>query len=179
MVRSVLVALAVCIGELVPKFDLIMGLIGGTLTGPLIFILPPLFYSKIIRMEQKHDRDVRQQRSRRILMEYSMNDDDDDDDSSSCSDGDVTEETLIAQYGTFQDRPSERASKTSSDYEMLYRWANAIRIKCSEYFLLFFVILFGLTATFAATYFSVKHVKDLQEFWSPCLHNISYSFIGL
>uniref|UniRef100_A0A1B0GJI0 Putative amino acid transporter n=1 Tax=Lutzomyia longipalpis TaxID=7200 RepID=A0A1B0GJI0_LUTLO len=44
LIRSFLVGLAVIIGELLPRFDMVMGLIGGTLTGPLIFILPPLFF---------------------------------------------------------------------------------------------------------------------------------------
>jgi len=39
--------LAVTIGEAVPRFDLLMGLIGALLTGPLMFLLPPLFYIKI------------------------------------------------------------------------------------------------------------------------------------
>lgn len=39
--------LAVTIGEAVPRFDLLMGLVGALLTGPLMFLLPPLFYVKI------------------------------------------------------------------------------------------------------------------------------------
>lgn len=38
---------AVAVGETVPRFDLLMGLIGALLTGPLMFLLPPLFYIKI------------------------------------------------------------------------------------------------------------------------------------
>lgn len=38
---------AVTIGEAVPRFDLLMGLIGALLTGPLMFLFPPLFYVKI------------------------------------------------------------------------------------------------------------------------------------
>lgn len=38
---------AVVLGEAVPRFDLLMGLIGALLTGPLMFLLPPLFYVKI------------------------------------------------------------------------------------------------------------------------------------
>lgn len=40
----------VVLGEAVPRFDLVMGLIGGSLTGPLMFILPPLFYARLRRM---------------------------------------------------------------------------------------------------------------------------------
>lgn len=44
--RTSVVCLAVAVGESVPRFDVIMALIGGTVTGPLVFILPPLLYSK-------------------------------------------------------------------------------------------------------------------------------------
>lgn len=45
--RSSLVAVMVLLGEAVPRFDLVMGLIGGSLTGPLMFVLPPLFYARL------------------------------------------------------------------------------------------------------------------------------------
>ncbi|KAG8246310.1 hypothetical protein J6590_087234 [Homalodisca vitripennis] len=51
VVRSSLVLLAVLLGETVPRFDLVMGLIGGALTGPLMFILPPLFYARLRAMQ--------------------------------------------------------------------------------------------------------------------------------
>jgi len=47
VLRSCIVMLAVTIGEAVPRFDLLMGLVGALLTGPLMFLLPPLFYVKI------------------------------------------------------------------------------------------------------------------------------------
>lgn len=47
VLRSCIVMLAVTIGEAVPRFDLLMGLVGALLTGPLMFLLPPLFYIKI------------------------------------------------------------------------------------------------------------------------------------
>lgn len=58
IIRSTFVWLAVIIGELVPHFDVVMGLIGGTLTGPLIFILPPLFYTKIVNLEKMYDEEL-------------------------------------------------------------------------------------------------------------------------
>ena len=46
MVRSLIILLAVLVGEFLPRFDLIMGLVGGALSSPLIFFLPPLLYSR-------------------------------------------------------------------------------------------------------------------------------------
>lgn len=40
-------ALAVFLAESVPRFDLVMGLVGSTLTGPLMFIFPPIFFLKL------------------------------------------------------------------------------------------------------------------------------------
>ncbi|KAJ3658856.1 hypothetical protein Zmor_010574 [Zophobas morio] len=54
ILRTTLTFLAVLIAESVPRFDLVMSLIGGTLTGPLIFILPPLFYLKMLLLESRH-----------------------------------------------------------------------------------------------------------------------------
>ena len=44
--RSAMVFLGVAIGESVPRFDIVMSLIGGSLTGPLVFVLPPLMYAR-------------------------------------------------------------------------------------------------------------------------------------
>lgn len=52
ILRSVLVLFLVILGEAVPRFDLIMGLIGGCLTGPLMFILPPILYYKLKQQQQ-------------------------------------------------------------------------------------------------------------------------------
>ncbi|RZF42776.1 hypothetical protein LSTR_LSTR016697 [Laodelphax striatellus] len=43
--------LSLALAEMVPRFDLIMGLIGGTFMGPLMFVLPPLFYARLRAME--------------------------------------------------------------------------------------------------------------------------------
>lgn len=42
--------LAVLLAEMLPRFDLVMGLLGGLFTGPLTFIIPPLLYSKLRSM---------------------------------------------------------------------------------------------------------------------------------
>lgn len=38
--------LAVLAAEMLPRFDLVMGLLGGLFTGPITFIMPPLLYRK-------------------------------------------------------------------------------------------------------------------------------------
>lgn len=36
-----------------PRFDIVMALIGGSLTGPLVFVLPPLMYSKAMALKAR------------------------------------------------------------------------------------------------------------------------------
>ncbi|XP_076223987.1 solute carrier family member mahogany isoform X2 [Nomia melanderi] len=52
-VRSAIIFLGVAVGETVPRFDIVMALIGGSLTGPLVFVLPPLVYSKIMALKKR------------------------------------------------------------------------------------------------------------------------------
>nr|XP_003704137.1 PREDICTED: uncharacterized protein LOC100883108 [Megachile rotundata] len=49
--RSAVVLLGMAVGESVPRFDIVMALVGGSLTGPLVFVLPPLIYSKAIALK--------------------------------------------------------------------------------------------------------------------------------
>nr|CAH7769569.1 unnamed protein product [Callosobruchus chinensis] len=58
ILRTTLTILAIVIAESVPRFDLVMSLIGGTLTGPLVFVLPPLIYMKMLSMQTKYEEDL-------------------------------------------------------------------------------------------------------------------------
>lgn len=53
VIRSAIVLLGVVVGESVPRFDIVMSLIGGTLTGPLLFVLPPIMYAKAKALKQQ------------------------------------------------------------------------------------------------------------------------------
>nr|XP_033326323.1 amino acid transporter AVT1B [Megalopta genalis] len=52
-IRSAIIFLGVAVGESVPRFDIVMALIGGSLTGPLVFVLPPLVYSKMMALKRR------------------------------------------------------------------------------------------------------------------------------
>ncbi|XP_050464212.1 uncharacterized protein LOC126858165 isoform X2 [Cataglyphis hispanica] len=54
--RSAVVLLSVAVGESVSRFDIVMALIGGSLTGSLVFVLPPLIYSRMLVLK---DRSIR------------------------------------------------------------------------------------------------------------------------
>lgn len=141
-----------------------MGVIGGTLTGPLIFILPPLFYSKIVRLEADFDREYLRVRRNRTTL---------DDDS---------EDNMAPSYGTFACRSQQPFGKPIRNglcAKFRQLMLRVLHLLYSDVTLAFAVIVFGIAATVASTYFSAQHVTTLTEFWSPCLHNISYSFRGL
>lgn len=59
IIRSILMILAITLAESVPRFDLVMSMIGTTFTGPIVFILPPLFYLKILRMKTEYEKQLR------------------------------------------------------------------------------------------------------------------------
>ncbi|KAH0954952.1 hypothetical protein HN011_000195 [Eciton burchellii] len=52
VLRSAIVLLSVAVGESVPRFDIIMTLIGGSLTGLFIFLLPPIVYSRVLTIKR-------------------------------------------------------------------------------------------------------------------------------
>lgn len=170
--RSILVALAVLIGELVPRFDLIMGIIGGTLTGPLVFVLPPLFYAKIVRLEAAHDSEIARIRRNRTTL------DDDSEDLVEDAATPMSDERVGGYYGTFGRQQSTRTTSVWSGATCCCCaiWRRMCGLMCSDYLLSLAVVVFGLAATVASTYFSALHVNSMTEFWSPCIHNISYSF---
>lgn len=48
-----MVLLSVAVGESVSRFDIVMTLIGGSLTGSLVFVLPPLIYSRVLILKDR------------------------------------------------------------------------------------------------------------------------------
>lgn len=51
--RSAVVFLSVVVGESVSRFDIVMALIGGSLTGSLVFVLPSLIYNQALALKEK------------------------------------------------------------------------------------------------------------------------------
>ena len=136
---------------IITKFS---GVIGGTLTGPLIFVLPPLFYTKMLQMEKTYDK---------LLLESTttyLND---------------TELLLRpSHYGTLQS--PKRVVLESLSVKILRKMWNFMHSEC---LLSSVVIVFGIAATFTSTFYNLVDIKDLNQFWSPCIRNISLSKILL
>lgn len=60
--------MAVVIAESVPNFDLVMSIIGGTLTSPLIFMLPPLIYVKMLSLQTKHHQNLQESSFTNVIL---------------------------------------------------------------------------------------------------------------
>lgn len=158
--------MAVIIAELVPQFDLVMGIIGGTLTGPLIFILPPLFYCRLIRMERDFD-----ERNERDTINNAVSETNFGDDETILNDHDQQQrqqqqqKPYIDSYGTFTKQPKPIVSRSS--------WLFCF---CNDSLLCICVIIFGIIVTITSTYFNLLTASNFDEFRSPCIQNISLSF---
>lgn len=155
ILRSIIIVLAVTIAELLPQFDLVMGIIGGTLTGPMIFILPPLFYRRLIRMERDFDDRNERQTYNSIVATNS------DDDIFSGRNKQFQSDS----YGTFAKQP-----------KLFETRANWLFCLCNDSLICISVIIFGLIVTFTSTYFNVVTISNFDDFRSPCIQNISLSF---
>ncbi|CAO1431159.1 unnamed protein product [Diamesa serratosioi] len=159
LVRSIVVWFAVLIGEFIPKFDLIMGVVGGTLTGPLIFILPPLFYTKMLQLEKEYYKNLLEIERNQELAEEETND---------------TINLLLrtAHYGTMETIPEQE-----NDHNFIIQsFLKISKLLHSECLLSVVVIIFGLCATFTSTYYNIFDIKSFNQFWSPCIQNISLSY---
>jgi hypothetical protein len=49
----------------------------------------------------------------------------------------------------------------------------------SECLLASVVVIFGIAATFTSTFYNVVDINGLNQFWSPCIRNISLSKVLL
>lgn len=157
ILRSIIVIMAVTIAELVPQFDLVMGIIGGTLTGPMIFILPPLFYRRLIRMERDYDEQIERETFNRLTIADSNDD----------IFNDRNEHHHLDSYGTFG-KQSKRFIPRQEEILLCF---------CNDSVICISVIVFGLIVTITSTYFNLMTVSNnFDDFRSPCIQNISASF---
>ncbi|XP_073982626.1 uncharacterized protein isoform X2 [Rhodnius prolixus] len=70
LLRTAVMMITVLLAEAIPRFDLIMGLIGGALMGQLMFIYPPLMYR---RLRTLYARKFAQMSSLNYKMSYGSN----------------------------------------------------------------------------------------------------------
>lgn len=155
-----------------------MGIIGGTLTGPMIFILPPLFYRRLIRMERDFDEQHERETFNRQLTIATSDDD--------IFNSDREQQQLqrrnnkhnhhysggggiVDSYGTFEKQPNRLMPRQE-----------CLLCFCNDSLICVSVIVFGLIVTITSTYFNVMTISsNFDDFRSPCIQNISASFAEL
>lgn len=189
VLRSSLVAVMVLLGEAVPRFDLVMGLIGGSLTGPLMFVMPPLFYARLRRMSWRARllRPPPWQPYNKPLLEA--------DETSLDKEKEAVRLMLATdRYPVGQQHPdgyqpyhdqtlqsSRRHRSTSPWYRRLLdpdclsleTCLGAGPLSGWEMVLTSLTVFAGATATVAATFFSIRDTLRYATFTPPCLTNVT------
>ncbi|XP_028166560.1 probable sodium-coupled neutral amino acid transporter 6 [Ostrinia furnacalis] len=156
LIRSSIIALAVFLGESVPRFDLVMGLVGSTLTGPLMFIFPPLFFLKLCYMKSN-------------IKEFSAKNNSVND----FSNGVAQNGDYAQNGGSFPlifTNALETTYKTFS-YEVGNKEVEDYTIQWYDVLLAIVVMLMGMAATIVATYSSWSDTITYATFSPPCLVN--------
>lgn len=151
--------MAVVLGEVLPRFDIVMGVIGGTLTGPLIFILPPLFHTRMLKLEKEfNERDPQEGTSKQYPESL----------------GDLEEASLNSSYGAISYEKYKIPKRTALG--ILWRnLVNWMRFLYSDCVLTIIVVGFGLTATFTSTFYSMPSLKEIV-LGGSCINNITKQF---
>lgn len=144
---------------------MVMGLIGGSLTGPLIFILPPLFYTKINQLEDIHDEIIQQIENNydfnNELLEYEMG--------KSKSYGSIPQILIV-------ERQRREYCGGGMCGQFILGIVDFLRFICSDCIISIFVVGFGIGATFVSTYMNLFDLSQIVQ-WSPCLSNQTFNFL--
>jgi hypothetical protein len=74
-------------------------------------------------------------------------------------------------YGTMPLSP-KRGGKNHKIIKISKKVWKLLRSEC---LLSSVVIIFGVAATFTSTLYNIFDIQDLNQFWSPCIRNISLS----
>uniref|UniRef100_A0A182PA47 Amidase domain-containing protein n=1 Tax=Anopheles epiroticus TaxID=199890 RepID=A0A182PA47_9DIPT len=166
IIRSTLVWLGVLIAEILPRFDLVMGIIGGTLTGPLIFILPPLFYQRMLELEKIYSQELKRS--------YSTESSQVSEDPLEDSDIETLGDTRRSWYGSIGSQASSLSMvKVRTTVK---KWIELLGVRCKELCHFMYsdcilagsVIVFGIAATLASTYYNMFDARETQR-WFSCL----------
>lgn len=156
--------MAVFLGESVPRFDLVMGLVGSTLTGPLMFIFPPLFFLRLCYM--KSNKTKYEDLDNLKLIDKSDNQ---NGGQSFQQNGNMSNIPLIFKntfhntYRTFTNSYENVGGDPVDEYD----------IKYYDILLATVVVLLGTVATVVATYSSWSDTISSAKFTPPCLSNIT------
>uniref|UniRef100_A0A1A9ZDT4 Amino acid transporter transmembrane domain-containing protein n=1 Tax=Glossina pallidipes TaxID=7398 RepID=A0A1A9ZDT4_GLOPL len=151
-IRTSVVVFQVVISEFVPSFDALMDIVGGTITGPLVFIMPTLFYRRLVRMEYAHQRTVTEASYGSIALDLNYNPIED-----------LSPQLLL-----------DENLKTQSILRVCWQQAvyTFVRLQC-DLSLSVMILFFGALVTFFATYLNIFELSTLFHNNSPCFGNFT------
>lgn len=155
VIRTTIVALQVVISEFLPNFDALMDIVGGTITGPLVFILPPLLYRRMVQLERCHQR---------IATEAAY--------------GSLP---LDLNYQPVEGPPPHFDGSARRTFAAMLEicWLRTVyafnRLQC-DLSLSMSVLIFGVLATFFSTYLNLFELSELFQNNSPCFGNMTKGF---
>lgn len=135
-----------------------MSLIGGTLTAPLVFILPPIFYLKMLYLKSKHLQNVSLQQANHYMYHSEMD----------------TDIVLIdaCRYSCSRIKYTSKIQLTPNK-TFFMKDKNFWSFVSYEIILLILVVSFGIIATIITTYFNLIDTIQYATFSHPCIYNIS------
>lgn len=133
-----------------------MSLIGGTLTGPLVFILPPLFYLKMKSLEKQHHTILASESFQNIVF-------------SSNSENDITK--YIQERFRYDFRPS---------ISFMEKCERSVFKEHSERLLCTIIMVGSIILTLGTTYTNFTNVLfSHNNLTASCIYNISRELIYL
>ncbi|XP_076662667.1 solute carrier family member mahogany isoform X2 [Andrena cerasifolii] len=189
-IRSAIIFLGVAVGESVPRFDIVMALIGGSLTGPLVFVLPPLIYSKAIALKARsigasapevYSGVPKTEYHRYSYVYYDDLDDEFDEvtenENNGFINGQASEEFLMTRRGhddgpLFLDasRPFNAYRKHAPSTQPVPRSKSCNFRRWNNWFG-YLIVVFGIAITVSSTYINIKNTIRFVQFTPPCIVN--------
>lgn len=153
--------MAVFLAESVPRFDLVMGLVGSTLTGPLMFICPPVFFLKLCYIKSKMVSSSPCNGYHKITKKVNGY-------QNGGTNGDLSKFPLITDglengYKTFSDTSMTTIQYVVEENEYAIKWYDVV--------LALIVMTIGIVATIVATYSSWSNSIAYATFSPPCILN--------
>lgn len=144
-----LTILAILLAESVPRFDLVMSIIGGSLTGPIVFVLPPMLYVKMLSLKREHEK--------RVKMEAIIN-------IELTSDS----ETLLSEI------TPNVGYADSAKFCFVKQCISCVKSSRTQRILCFLTATFGICSLILTTYVNVINTVQYANFSQPCIYNLSF-----
>ncbi|KAK9498655.1 hypothetical protein O3M35_003236 [Rhynocoris fuscipes] len=178
VLRTLVVLIAVTLAEAIPRFDLIMGLLGGSLMGQLMFIYPPLMYN---RLRSLHARSTVQHNNSTIIKQFTPYGTVEEIPTSNRAlvfrshRADLGMEDRLDDIHFLERKPIASVVRSKSFLDMFYleKVLDMGRISMSEKMANITIITLGVTASAFSTYFTLSDIIEYADFTPPCITNVS------